>query len=265
MTTNAARLSDADVADLMVRLSSRPEPLDRPRGSVVSLDTKRRPLGLSIVRDAADEPERDDDGFGEYGSGPVMDLAAMDASALNATPDMRFVYFTLNVAVGLAENIAKKSTDGLRDEIAEARNLVRELQLERERDRATIAEMRSKVAELDFVVSRLKVDNAGPIGPAGPRGVDGRDGARGPRGERGAQGPAGPRIVSWETADESFTATPLGSDGRKSAPLRLLGMFQEFSAQTEAADLAEEHDAVQAQRAVVEREAANRRAGLPAR
>ena len=125
--------------------------------------------------------------------------------------------------------------------------------------------MRSKLAELDFVVSRLKVENAGPIGPPGPRGVDGRDGQRGPRGEKGERGPTGPRPVSFEVDDAAFTAVELLSDGRRGPALRLLGMFQAYNEQVEAGDAAEEIDAAAASRAVVEREAEARRLGLPAR
>ena len=121
----------------------------------------------------------------------------------------------------------------------------------------------AKLAELDFVVSRLKVENAGPIGPPGPRGVDGRDGQRGPRGEKGERGPTGPRPVSFEVDDAAFTAVELLSDGRRGPALRLLGMFQAYNEQVEAGDAAEEHDVVQAQRAVIEREAEARRLGLP--
>ena len=61
--------------------------------------------------------------------------------------------------------------------------------------------------------------------------------------------------MSWETDDASFVAAPLGSDGRKGAPLYLRGMFEHYHAQVEASDVAEEIDAAQASRAAVEREA----------
>ena len=42
---------------------------------------------------------------------------------------------------------------------------------------------------------------------------------RGKRGADGRAGAPGPRIIRWETADNSFTAVPLLSDGRKGAAL----------------------------------------------
>jgi hypothetical protein len=139
------------------------------------------------------------------------------------------------------------------------------LELEREKDRASLAEMRSKVAELDFVVERLKVENRGPPGVAGPRGRDGADGARGPRGERGAMGPAGPRLIGWENDDAQFAATPLMSDGRKGATLHLRGAFEQYHGQVEGEAAEEEAEAAAASRRAAEEEAGRVRRGLPVR
>ena len=237
----------------------------------------RKPLGLSMVTD--DEPERgnSDPGRPSACHDPEaqakefvdMAIAQLPAEALAAPATMRDV---VELGVGQALAAVFEGDDAIFDRVREVRaevvrahGVIRELQLERERDRASLAEMRSKLAELDFVVERLKVENRGPPGVAGPRGRDGADGARGPRGERGGMGPAGPRIIGFETDDESFTAWPLGSDGRKGATLHLRGMFESYHAQVEGEEAAEEHDADARARESIEVEAANRRAGLPAR
>jgi hypothetical protein len=57
--TNAARLTDAEVAMLTRRLRNRPElPPDRPRASVIDIATHRAPLGLAIVDGPDEPPER---------------------------------------------------------------------------------------------------------------------------------------------------------------------------------------------------------------
>ena len=88
------------------------------------------------------------------------------------------------------------------------------------------------------------------------------------RGERGADGRAGapgPRIIGWETADNSFTAVPLLSDGRKGAALHLRGMFSNITPRWRVRPPPKKVDPVQAQRAEVERGAEAVRQGLPPR
>jgi hypothetical protein len=63
-----------------------------------------------------------------------------------------------------------------------------------------------------------------------------------------------PKKPPAQPDDSAFVAVPLGSDGRKGAPLYLRGMFEQYHARVDAEDAAEEHDAIAAQRAVVERE-----------
>ena len=245
--------------------------LDRPKPAQVVDITTRKPLGLSIAR-GDDEDERAAMSARRDIGAHVDSLVRAAIENLGGEENCQARYPTMldefdGLAVAL--KVALEGDDDLhrawKVKIAETHSEIAALRLERERDRATIAEMRSKIAELDFVVSRLKVENAGPIGPPGPRGRDGADGQRGPRGERGGMGPPGPRVIGWETDDASFTAAPLGSDGRKGAALHLRGMFETFNDQINDAADAAEHDALQAQRAVVEREAAAVRLGLPAR
>lgn len=141
-----------------------------------------------------------------------------------------------------------------------------ELQLENAQLKAVLAEIRAKVNEIAFVQERLQLDRCGPPGAAGPRGADGPRGEVGLRGERGEPGRAAPTIVAWTTDDANFVAWPVFSNGVKAtAGLHLHGMFEEFSEQIDASDADEAHDADRAQRGIIEREAANVRAGLPAR
>jgi hypothetical protein len=240
----------------------------RPEASV----SARKPLGLKPIID--DEPasgrtpdNMTDDGRVVLHDGYSFSFAdEMSPEFLAAPITGEFLCFCMNALIGTDDTTMQKAKElvaGLRKEFEDklAGGAVRELQLERERDRATIAEMRAKLGELDFVVERLKVENRGPPGVEGPRGRDGADGARGPRGERGERGPAGPRLIGWENDDAQFAATPLMSDGRKGATLHLRGAFEQYHGQVEGEAAAEEADAAAASRATVERDAEMRRQG----
>ena len=178
---DAARLSDVELDALTKRLAARPLPPERLRASVVDIATHRRqPLGLRPILEADDD---EDDRASRSHAPPAS--ARTPAPGVPAMHDDLMMAFD---AIGAVVAAMNEGRDRAEAKAAETHGVIRELQVERERDRASLAEMRSKIAELDFVVSRLKVENAGPIGPPGPRGVDGRDGARGPRGERGRHG-----------------------------------------------------------------------------
>ena len=149
--------------------------------------------------------------------------------------------------------------------LAEMRSALAEAKLENAQLKAALAEIRAKQNEHEFVLERLKIEKRGPPGVKGERGRDGAEGARGETGARGEQGPPGPHVVAFETDDASFVAVELLSNGKKGASLHLRGMFESAFEQADEAEAAEAHDAVQAQRAVIEREAENVRCGLPAR
>jgi hypothetical protein len=148
---------------------------------------------------------------------------------------------------------------------AEARKEVSRVELENIRLKSALESLTAKVESLAFISERLRIENAGPPGPQGLMGRDGRDGVGqiGPRGERG---PPGPSTVAWKVDEQAFTVTPLNSDGKAGgAVLHLLPLFQSYTEQMEASADEEAYEAAQAQRAVIEREAENRRVGLPAR
>jgi hypothetical protein len=64
------------------------------------------------------------------------------------------------------------------------------------------------------------------------RGARGERGERGPNGERGLAGPVAPTIVGWQIDRDSFTATPIMSDGSEGPPLELRGLFGQYHAET---------------------------------
>jgi hypothetical protein len=132
------------------------------------------------------------------------------------------------------------------------------LEIENARDKATIAELRSKVAELDFVSERLRLENRGPIGPKGERGRDGRDGPDGVRGEKGDEGPKGkpaPIVVGWETRPDAFEVVPIYSDGERGLPIHLLSLFQAFHDMTSWVEDVAVNEAAQESRKAIEAEA----------
>ena len=163
----------------------------RPEASV----SARKPLGLkpsSTTEPRSPTPDNmTDDGRVVLHDGDSFSFAdEMSPEFLAAPITGEFLCFCMNVLIGTDDTTMQKARElvaGLRKEFEDklAGGAVRELQLERERDRATIAEMRGKLAELDFVVERLKVENRGPPGVAGPRGRDGADGGE-DRAARGA-------------------------------------------------------------------------------
>lgn len=230
----------------------------KPSAEVVPL---RKPLGLAPVLD--DEPER---AAASEGSGYRSTLWDGKSEAfLKSAHSVRGAYEQFDALAGMILELHNQNVAEVNDLQDRLKTKFAELETENAKARALTAELKSKLHEVDFIVERLRIENKGPPGVAGPRGVDGRDGARGPRGEKGERGPAGPRPVSFETDAEAFAITGLMSDGRRHPTMHLRALFEQYHAQVDAEDAAEEHDAIQAQRAVVEREAANVREGRPAR
>jgi hypothetical protein len=120
--------------------------------------------------------------------------------------------------------------------VRKLRSEIAELRLGYERERATAAELRAKQNEHDFILSRLRVENAGPVGPAGPMGRDGHEGRPGPRGERGERGPPAASIAAWEPNGERFQITPVYSDGTRGPPLSLRSLFEAYDSAAEDDD-----------------------------
>jgi hypothetical protein len=128
-----------------------------------------------------------------------------------------------------ADNLRETLATELRAEIAALRQENREL-----RDmkaafaevRAQAAESASRVAQLDFNLTRIAADRRGP---AGTDGKDGKPGPRGPRGERGLgeRGIAGAEFAKWDIAPSAYTVVPVMSDGRRGAPLDLTPIIEQ--------------------------------------
>ena len=231
------------MTDLMVRLTPAFQRTSAiaPRSSVVDITT-RKPLGLGIIADDVEPPERGDMGRSSAYHGPQAAAAELVASSvallseaqLAAAPSWRDL---LEHGIGTALAAVFDGDDAVLDrvrelkaEVAKAHGVIREFQLERERDRATIAELKAKVSELDFVVERLKVENRGPPGVKGERGRDGADGARGERGE------AGVKAAGFVLDIGGYAATLVSSDGAPAARLALRPMFERFAEEIAAED-----------------------------
>jgi hypothetical protein len=60
----------------------------------------------------------------------------------------------------------------------------------------------------------------------------GQRGISGPRGERGLAGASAPVITSWVIDKESYSATPILSDGSSGPPLQLRELFAQFQDET---------------------------------
>jgi hypothetical protein len=136
----------------------------------ISSTSARAPLGLRIIDGPDDEPEAEepDEDMSEARSADM--IAYRDAHGGNRGAFLSDVDILieralkqarksmLNLFAQIIGEVIGEMGDDLRKEFEDklAGGAVRELQLERERDRATIGEMRSKIAELDFVVERLE-------------------------------------------------------------------------------------------------------------
>lgn len=132
------------------------------------------------------------------------------------------------------------------------------------------AKLVNENSALRLILENLRVTQRGERGIDGDRGPPGRDGRDGegkigPQGPAGPKGAAAPRIAAWEIDDSGFVAYPVLSNGHKGPGLHLRGMFETYNQQVEASDIAAETDLAVGSRAATEREAANVRAGRPAR
>jgi hypothetical protein len=85
-----------------------------------------------------------------------------------------------------------------------------------------------------FIATR---DNPGPLpGPhwqlAAKQGKRGPIGPRGERGEKGRDAVDAPVIANWKLDVQSYTATPIYSDGRFGPPLELHSLFERYNTET---------------------------------
>jgi len=216
---------------------------DRPR---------RRPLGLAPGPANDDGPAASETAYGPDFQ-PVIDLATVDRQILDSAPTTELVYEVLNSAASITDVSHRR----LKAKIAA-------LELEHARDQGALAELRSQLHEVSFIVERLRVENKGPPGLKGDRGRDGRDGPRGEtglHGERGEPGRPAPRITGWDVNETEFIATPVMSDGSAGAALVLMGLFASYDRSVNGLD-DRDHDAAELEAsALLEARAEARRQG----
>jgi hypothetical protein len=145
----------------------------KPDATVIPLDhaVRRKPLGL---RPGPDDAGRSDTDDAPSGDSLAVNLADCDQDHLDAPATVGLIYETLNGAASMVDTVNRK----LKARIVE-------LETENARARASIAELRAKQNEHDFVLERLRIEGKGPPGQKGDRGRDGRDGPRGPEGKQG--------------------------------------------------------------------------------
>lgn len=182
------------------------------------------------------------------GDGPPSASAFADLD--DATSNIPATYGMVALALDGAVAITGDAVRPLRVKLAG-------MEVENAQLRGTIAELRAKLSEIDFVVERLKIDRRGPPGVKGERGRDGRDGppGRGERGERGEKGAPAPVITAWEARPEAFEIVPVFSTGERGPPIALLALFQAYDAATSVLDDRDLATAAVEARDLAEREA----------
>jgi hypothetical protein len=229
---------------------------DRPNLPVGGPSSRlRRPLGLAPVAEADDDLAPSDPGplGGDVFARALSDLPLRE----------RHAPANIEALAEIADDCLKIASDRIRP----VREEVSSLRSENERLRSQLAELKSKLSEIDFIVERLKVENRGPPGAQGLRGRDGRDGPQGVRGERGPKGDAGAELVGWSVSTGDYTAEPLLSNGKVGPRLFLRALFEQAYADAALTDdVSEAEEALDArmrQRAELDRQMANVRAGRP--
>jgi hypothetical protein len=183
-------------------------------------------------------------------------------------PEVYREYGRSPISFGTAWQMASLAAEMAHDNVADLRATIEKLTTEVALLRASLGEANAKVASLDFICERLRVENRGPPGPAGPMGrdgKDGRDGAQGPPGPKGSRGQRGFEIIGWTIDVDGFTATPQFYDGSSAPPINMLPFFQAYNAQVEDSDALMEAEAIAERRAALELESERMRHGLPAR
>ena len=238
MSTNAARLSDADVTDLMVRLAARPLPCDpsaiAPRASVLDIATRRPSLGLSIVV-GPDEPLGED----VVKAGKEFRSTLWDNQSeedLACAHSVRGAIQQFDAIMGMVIELHNESVDetnkliagetAARKEIAALKEALAEM-------KAALTEARGEIAAMRSIQEAARALNRGERGETGPRGVPGSQGPPGPRGERGE---AGVKAAGFVLDIGGYAATLVSSDGAPAARLALRPMFEAFAEEIAADD-----------------------------
>ena len=110
MADAARRLSPDEIEERRAFLQRLKTDFPKRDASVVSLDTKRRPLGLAPAP-VEDEPQECGDEPLDRGAlmhGPVIDLADHDRAFLDSAAPVELVYISLNAAGDMLDNVTRK-------------------------------------------------------------------------------------------------------------------------------------------------------------
>lgn len=263
--SNAAysHLTDAEIEERKLLL--RQWGLDRPKPSadVVSLNAKRRPLGLGIV------PGDDDGGDSDEYLGPertaakivAQSIANLSAEQLAAPASMRDIF---ELAILSSVETSFTAGDDLRDRLRAVRKEIADgqgaLRAEIAELKLALTEARCEVREMKAIQESARIASRGEAGPMGVRGIPG------PPGE-GRTGPAGPpgrdavAVVAWDVDSARFVITPCHSDGTRGVPLNLLGLFQSYDSAVSEIEDRDLSEAAAASRARTEDEAEEFRQG----
>lgn len=222
--TDAARLSDSEVADLTKRLANRPLPRD---GSAIArrplpAEHVRRPLGL------APAPGADEDG--QARPAPAHPSAQDDFSEARRRAPASFGEL-LMLADAVKEEVSKPVNEVLGEIWAEFDKL-----------KNTIGKLQNENQSLRLILENLRVTQRGERGIDGDRGPPGRDGVQGPQGARGERGEKGERgvpaarITAWEVDETKFVAYPVLQTGARGPGLHLKELLVAFADMMNAED-----------------------------
>ena len=235
----------------------------KPSAEVVSLDTKRRPLGLSIV-DGPDDASID--GLSDAYLGPQRTAAAIVARSIaNLSEEQLAAAVTwrdmFEYAIG--GTIETSFTDGdflrekvreLRKEATDAQTVLREQIAEL---KLAVVEARCEISAMRAIQENARTVSRGEAGVAGPRGIPGSQGPTGPRGEMGERGVPAVAIAGWEPRPERFEVVPVFSTGERGPPIALLSLFQAYDSAVSDIEDRDIVSAAEASREANEAEAEN--------
>jgi hypothetical protein len=219
----ARRLTDAEAAAIGARLAARTLPPARPRGDVVDIAVRRKPLGLGIVL------SDDDDDRADSRRSPPPASARTPAPGLAAMhDDLLLVTDALQAVVTAGADAQERTAARLADMEARFEN--------------RIAALTNENTALRQILESLRITQRGERGVDGDRGPPGRDGVQGPvgpkgeRGERGERGVPAARIVSWEADENALVIYPLMQSGHRGAGIRMRPVLDAYSDQVNASD-----------------------------
>ena len=211
----------------------------KPDAQVITLDTKRKPLGLAPVLDGDGARLASTPGVEEAEPAERLHMmgypSAFDGvspATLTQPARMREVLESLDITLEIhadGKEQQKHAFAELRSALAESRDQITEL-------KAALVEARHEVRELKLIQESMRIANRGERGVDGARGVPGRDGQPGPAGPQGPKGESGARAAGFILNVPDYSASLVLADGSPAAVLRLRPMFEAFAEATAAED-----------------------------